>query len=302
MGVFAKGEGVVGAGEGGLEVAQEGIHGTERRVLRGGLAAKTGGDVVAMGGAGGDDPAEARQSVGDHLGGGRQGALGPGFDRRPGEGDRVVAHQDRLAVRRGLHRGDEGHLVLRATARLAAGALATQVGVVNLYPSFKAARGLALLHHLHQLLLDQPGRLVAHAQVPRQFQGRHGVLGLRQQMHGEIPHCQRQLGRLEHRSGRHRGLTATGGTLPVRPTVMHETTVRLLAAARTDETLRPARRYQRLVALRFRSVRLEKLRHRQSFLELDPVDSHDASPQNIAMHHTLRLPLAHHVSLAEAEG
>ena len=49
------------------------------------------------------------------------------------------AHQDGLARLGGLHGGDEGDLVGRAAAGLAALDLATEVGVVDLDPAGEAA-------------------------------------------------------------------------------------------------------------------------------------------------------------------
>lgn len=66
----------------------------------------------------------------------------------------------RLPVLGGLHRGNEGHLVLGAAPGLAARELAAEVGVVDLHASGELARVLAQSHDLHHLVLEQPGRLV----------------------------------------------------------------------------------------------------------------------------------------------
>ena len=84
----------------------------------------------------------------------------------------------RLTVGRGLHRGDERDLVLRAAPNLAARALATEVGVVNLHPAVELARVLTRTHDLHELVFHQPGGLVANAQVAYEFERGDVVLGL----------------------------------------------------------------------------------------------------------------------------
>ena len=105
-----------------------------------------------------------------------------------------------VTLRGGLHRGDERHLVLRAATALAPGALATEVGVVDLHAPVEHARVLALAHDLHELVLHEPGALVANAQVTLELQRRDVVLGLGEQVHGQEPACQRQLGGFEDRA------------------------------------------------------------------------------------------------------
>ena len=65
------------------------------------------------------------------------------LDRLLGERLLRQAQQDGLAGLGGLHRGDEGHLVLRAAAGLAARTLAAEVGVVDLDPAGELAPLLA---------------------------------------------------------------------------------------------------------------------------------------------------------------
>jgi hypothetical protein len=127
---------------------------------------------------------------------------------------------------------------------------------------------------LQQLVLHQPGRLVANTEVAREFQRGDIVLGLGHQVHGEEPAHQRQLGCLEDRAGGHRGLVTAAVALPVVPLFTNKCRVSFIAAARTDEALRPARRHQRRVALRFRSVARHELHHRQTLLKLHVIDRH----------------------------
>lgn len=60
-------------------------------------------------------------------------------------------------------------------------------------------------HDLQQLSLYQPGRLVSHARVALEFQGRYVVLGLGEQVHGQVPVRERQPGHLKYRSADGRG-------------------------------------------------------------------------------------------------
>ena len=62
-----------------------------------------------------------------------------------------------LTLGGGLHRSNEGHLVLRAAPDLAARSLATEVGVVDLHPALVLARVLTHAHDLHELVFHEPG-------------------------------------------------------------------------------------------------------------------------------------------------
>jgi len=73
-------------------------------------------------------------------------AGGDAFLRRfLGERPRRQAGQVRAAVLGGLHRDDEGHLVLRAATGLAAAALPAEVGVVDLDAPGELSFGLGLV-------------------------------------------------------------------------------------------------------------------------------------------------------------
>jgi hypothetical protein len=76
---------------------------------------------------------------------------------------------------------DERHLVLRAAPSLAARALPTQVGVVDLHPPLEQAIVFANAHDLHELVLHEPGGLVENAQVAHRLECGDVVLGLGQQ-------------------------------------------------------------------------------------------------------------------------
>lgn len=169
MGVLGEIERRVGAGEGGFQIAQEGMDGPERLQLHAG--GTTAGDGALMRGAGCRDGLTAPQSIGNHMSRRTQRLFGPLGDRVPGELQLGQAGKQRVAGFGRLHGGDEGHLVLRTTAALATGQLATPVGVVDLDATIELARFFALTQNLHPLVLDQPGRFVAHPQVAFEFQG-----------------------------------------------------------------------------------------------------------------------------------
>jgi hypothetical protein len=123
--------------------------------------------------------------------------------------------QDGLAGLGGLHRGHEGDLVRRAAAGLGALDLTAEVGVVDLDPAGERARLLAQEHHLHQLVLDEPGRGIRDAQVPLELQRRDVVLGLRHQVHRQEPLGQGELARLEDGAAEQAALVAASAALEI---------------------------------------------------------------------------------------
>ena len=52
---------------------------------------------------------------------------------------------------------------------------------------------LTLAHHREQLVLEAPGRGVTHPQHPLELQSAGAIFVLREQIHGQEPHRQRQL-------------------------------------------------------------------------------------------------------------
>ena len=276
MSVLGEIERMVGAGVGRFQVAQEGIDGSELLHLRtGGTAACHG---ALMYGAGVGDRRETPQPVRHHTRRGRQRCLGPSGDRFLGEFQFLQTDEQGMTVIRGLHRGDEGHLVLRAAAALASGQFPAQIGVVDLDTAIELARGFTLAHDMHQFVLQQPGRLVAHAQMALEFQGRDIVLGLGQQVHTQKPCGQRKFGGLKNRAARHRRLFPARRALPVVQPLALEGAMACATTFRTDEAVRPTQGHQRRVAFLFGTVALHELRHRQPLLKLHLVDPHRASP------------------------
>ena len=75
-------------------------------------------------------------------------------------------------------------------------ALAAKIGVVHLDPAVEQPGVLTPAHDLHELVLHEPGGLVANSQKAHQLECGDVVLGLGQQVDGQEPERQRQLGLL----------------------------------------------------------------------------------------------------------
>jgi hypothetical protein len=158
---------------------------------------------------------KALQAIGDHATLRVQVPPGKVRHRRLGKRLHVQAHRNRFAVGCCLHRSDQRHFVLRASAHLATGALATQVGVIHLHPTFEHPVGLALAHDFGELVLDQPGRAIANTEQATQLQRRDIVLGLGEQLHGQKPHRQGQLAGSKDGAAEQAGLATAMTALPV---------------------------------------------------------------------------------------
>ena len=265
-----------GDGSGASSLLRTWRDGLELRQLHAGLAST--GDVALMLGPDDGGGAEAPQPVGDD--GGRRGNVAGGKDGNLdlGMGLLTQARQHRMPTGRGLHRCDEGHLVLRAAAGLAAREFAAEVGVVNLHAPAEFAVILAQTHRLHDLVLHQPGAAVADSELAHELQRRNVVLGLGQQLHGQEPARQRQLAGLEDRAADQAALVGAGAALPVAQSAALEAGARRAAAVRADEPGGPTRRLQCRTTLRLGSVSFVELRHRQPWLKLHSVHLHGTPP------------------------
>jgi hypothetical protein len=112
------------------------------------------------------DSTETGQAVTDDLarrikaplGKSRQGAIAEA-------GNPVQLQAHRLALGRGLDSGDERRLAGGTTAALAAGAFTPEIGIIQFHPPGQPFAGVALHHHLPQLVLDFPGRGLRHAEA-----------------------------------------------------------------------------------------------------------------------------------------
>ena len=65
---------------------------------------------------------------------------------------------------------------------------------------------LAFIHHLHQLVLHQPGGIVVDPKRALELQRRDTLLALREQIDGEKPFLHCQAGAMEDSPGRERAL------------------------------------------------------------------------------------------------
>ena len=153
--VLSKVERMVATRQTGLEIAEDGVDPLELGNLLG-LASCHDGWVMTA--AGRCDGSKASQSIGEHHAAWHQMKFRPngnGLEREPRDGRQPDAQRTILIGQRDGR--DEGHLVFGAASDLAAGTLATEVGVINLDFAFKQIAIFTVGHRLHQLVLDQPG-------------------------------------------------------------------------------------------------------------------------------------------------
>lgn len=183
--------------------------------------------------AGGADAAKAGQPVGKH------GATGAGEARHwrqfDSAGVSLVVHRDRR---------HERYLVFRATSGLTASALAATEDVVYLHCARQPVKVFALGHGLHQLVVDQPGCRVADAQMPLQGQGRRSGLGLADQINGQEPDRQGQVGLLEQGAGDQRSLPVACAALEGHARIAGQQAMGAVATSGAAKPRRPAALHQ----------------------------------------------------------
>jgi hypothetical protein len=127
------------------------------------------------------------------------------------------------------------------------------------------------------LLVQQPGGRVAHAQITLQGQRRDPRLGLADEMDGQEPGGQRQLGMLHHRAGRRRSLMPAADALEQLAGALADEVVPRVVTARAVEALGLTRALHLLCALRFGAEVAQEFGDRHSGLELDLVAGHRGS-------------------------
>lgn len=137
-----------------------------------------------------------------------------------------------------------------------------------------------LLHGAVDLVVQQPGGGIAHAQVSLESQGRDAGLGLTDEVDGQKPGRQRQLGVLHQGASGQRGLKAAAAALVELAGALHHQIVLRAGALRAAKPLRPTRALERLGALRFGAEVAQKRRDRHAVLELDLVAGHQDSPSS----------------------
>src|SRR6476620_3069503 len=161
-------DGAVSASDGALDVAEGGVDPLESRV-QGGLATGSSDDRL-VDAAGVGDPSEALQAVADNGAGGMEIALRQGRDF--GTAETLYSAQlqaDWLALRCGFDRRHDRRLARRTAATLAAVPLAAEIGIVHFDASRQALHGVPLHHHLHEFVLDLPGRGLGNAKPAPQL-------------------------------------------------------------------------------------------------------------------------------------
>ena len=95
-------------------------------------------------------PRKQGEAVADDGAAGIEAAPGQLFHLLAAEAlDPAQLQAHRLALGRGLDRGDDRRLAGRTAAALATGAFATEIGVVHLDPAGQAFARIPLHHHLH---------------------------------------------------------------------------------------------------------------------------------------------------------
>ena len=207
--------------------------------------------------------------------------------------DTAQAHPDRPALGVELHRGDERRLARRPPPTFAPTALPAPVRIIELHRTAQRARVVALLHHLHQLVLERPRGVVAHPQLSGQLQRRDPVLRLGHQVHRHKPSAQRQFRTRQDRACGQRDLIPAPVTL-VQGTALHAPVPGMFASG-ANEPVRPTPTKQRIHALLLGTVLLHELRQAIAFLKLNPIPGHGWLPifQPLA---TIRTALAHWMS------
>jgi hypothetical protein len=170
---------------------------------------------------------------------------------------------------------NEGHLVRRAASTHAT-PFTAEVGIVDLDIATQTVALVSLSHHTAYLLLQQPRGAVGDAELAQQHKRGQTGLGLTDEVKGEEPCAQRQLGGVKHRPGVERRLVPAGRALHQRA-VRHRRgdPVALRAAAfRAAKARSPSGLLQGRGALLFAAVALEEFAHAHLGLELDSVDRH----------------------------
>lgn len=273
-----------GAGQRGLDVAENRVHPFERRVLRG--LATTAGHDRHMLAAHRRDSREAGQTIGEDDRARQKTGAGIACDLPLLEtSDTTQMHFDRPAVVRRLNGGDERGLVMRATSALA-GHLTAEVGIVDLDAVAESVLLTALEHHLHQFVLHSPGGVVLDAEVTRELHRRQALLALREQKDGEKPLGQREFRAMEDGPGGQRGLVVAFVALIYLATV--QCAARRVATVRTHKALWPTQPVECLLASLLTAVLIEEGLKTETFLELDRVLGHDGFPHVFRQFHYLR--------------
>ena len=259
-------------GQGGLQVAEHCVDPLELRQIAG-LESTDDKRQVATSSIG--HRREAAQPIADHQGTRLQTGFGPITNGRRGETtDQVELDVHRMSCLVERNCRHERHFVLGAAPWLAAGAFATEVGVVQLDRAVQAMSAVLLGDSAVDLFVQQPRLGVAHTQVALERQRGQAGLGLADQVDGEDPCRQRQLGVLDHTARGQRGLVSASVALKQPAGILAEHAVIGAVATRATEPIRPSRLLDRLGALRLGAEALKEFWNGHAVLELDLVEGH----------------------------
>ena len=128
-------------------------------------------------------------------------------------------------------------------------------------------------HHLHELVLERPGRGLGNAQLAGELQARDGVLGLGKQVHGQEPDPERKFGAVEDGPCCDADLMAADRALHEGPGLQGMTTE--ASALRALKTQWPAAPRKGLDALGLPAEARLELDEGKPRLELDGIAGHN---------------------------
>ncbi len=172
-----------------------------------------------------------------------------------------------------LDRRQERRFPGSAPARFAASPFPAPVGVLNLDGTVQMEFIVPFLHDLEDLsVLQQPSGVVEDPQLALQFQGRHGVLVLSQEIDRHEPDGERQLGvGKEGVTCERRFMTATVALVAT----VEKTTEPVIIPSRAPESLLPAPLEQGLPTTFLRSILVLEFGETQPFLKQDQILGYD---------------------------
>lgn len=244
------------------------------------------------------DTSRAFQTDRDDDGAGRRmhpGRLNDGLTRT--HRDWAEVEVDGVALVVGADRSHEGHFVGRPSLSPCAIDFAPKIGFIDPDMSTEPFLIVSISHRRRDLVVHQPCSREDHAKLAFERERRQAILGLADQLDGEKPGGQRQLGAGEQRAGGDRGLAEASIALEQSFCIPKDDAVGCGSAGRTGEPVRPFHSRQRVCAARLNAKVANEVRQRRAGLEFDRVAGHDGQSssrgrQNIEC-------MAHRASLAE---
>jgi len=174
-----------------------------------------------------------------------------------------------LVLHRRLDRHQEGLLASGTTPPFTFVGGTPGIGIVDLDPVLACSSCFCRVRGAEDLLLQVVGGGIADAQASLEFQGRDGVLALREPIHRPEPSPEGEVAGLAHRAHHDRGLVPTRLALE-QPALGHEVGF----AAATPGAVEPFGLYHGLQALLLCAVSCLKCSEGPTSLELDAVDGH----------------------------